>query len=175
VRALERLGPKRGPVLWQLPPSLAVDLPLLEDALAVWPRRIPLTIEFRHGSWFADRIFTALAAHGVALCIAETEELATPVVATASWGYLRLRRLDYDGRRSAAWARRIRAQPWSEAFAFFRHEDRALGTGFAAELARRLAEPGGRTRPRGASAAGDGRSVRGKAGAGVASTAIDPP
>ena len=44
------------------------------------------------------------AGAGAALCVAEDEELATPLVATAAWGYLRLRRQDYDDAAVAAWA-----------------------------------------------------------------------
>ena len=45
------------------------------------------------------------------------------VVATADWGYLRLRRRDYDDAALASWAERIRAQPWREAYVFFKHEE----------------------------------------------------
>jgi uncharacterized protein YecE (DUF72 family) len=55
-------------------------------------------------------------------------------VATADWGYLRLRRADYGDAELAAWAERLRGQPWSEAYVFFKHEDAGRGP----ELARRL-------------------------------------
>ena len=42
---------------------------------------------------------------------------------TADWGYLRLRRCDYDDAGLAEWAGRIRAQPWQKAYVFFKHED----------------------------------------------------
>ncbi len=132
------LGPRRGPALIQLPPNLKKDPPLLAAALASWPRTLKLAIEFRDTSWFDDAVYTILRDHGVALCIADTDDLATPMVATAGWGYLRLRRLDYTPRTLAAWAGRIRAQAWKECFVFTRHEDTALGTGFAATLSRRL-------------------------------------
>ena len=51
-----------------------------------------------------------------------------PILPTADWGYLRLRRCDYDDAGLAAWAERIRAQPWKKAYVFFKHEDdRPLG------------------------------------------------
>jgi uncharacterized protein YecE (DUF72 family) len=46
-----------------------------------------------------------------------------PVVPTADWGYLRLRRRDYDDEALAAWRERLLAQPWREAFVFFKHEE----------------------------------------------------
>jgi hypothetical protein len=53
-------------------------------------------------------------------------------VTTASWGYLRLRRLDYDAGGLQGWAERIRQQPWSDAYVFLKHEDGSpTGPGFA--------------------------------------------
>jgi uncharacterized protein YecE (DUF72 family) len=133
------LGPKLGPQLFQLPPHMKKDLPRLEAFLAqvkaVAPAARP-AFEFRHASWFSDDVFAALRAHGAALCIAEAEDLATPVEATASWGYLRLRRQDYDEAALAAWADRLRAQAggWSDAYVFFKHEDEGMGPKLAAQL-----------------------------------------
>ena len=56
------------------------------------PAKSRPAFEFRHQSWFDDEVFALLRKHKAALCIAEEEELATPLEATASWGYLRLRR-----------------------------------------------------------------------------------
>jgi uncharacterized protein YecE (DUF72 family) len=146
-RSAAELGADLGPVLFQLPPSLKKDLPRLRDFLALLPRGGRAALEFRHSSWHDDEVLAALADAGAALCIAEDEQAATPLVATASFGYLRLRRPDYDLRALAGWAERIRSQPWSEAFAFFKHEDEARGPEYAlrmAELAGHgaAAEPG---------------------------------
>jgi uncharacterized protein YecE (DUF72 family) len=59
---------------------------------------------------------------------------ATALVATASFGYLRLRRPGYARAELAAWAARIAAEPWREAFVFFKHEDAAAGPRLAEEL-----------------------------------------
>jgi uncharacterized protein YecE (DUF72 family) len=48
-------------------------------------------------------------------------------VATADWGYLRLRRPDYGDAELAAWAKRVREQTWRDAFVFFKHEDEGKG------------------------------------------------
>ena len=120
-------------------PNLKKDLPRLEEFLAVLPERARAAFEFRHASWFEDDVFEALRSRGAALCIAEDEELATPLVATAGWGYLRLRRQDYDEAAVAAWAEKIRAQAWNEAYAFFKHEDSGTGPRLAAVLAEKFA------------------------------------
>jgi uncharacterized protein YecE (DUF72 family) len=133
------LGDKRGPVLFQLPPVQRKDLPRLEAFLAllaaVTPDARP-AFEFRHSSWFADDVFSALRAHGAALCIAEAEDLSTPVEATAGWGYLRLRRQDYDDAALGQWADRLRdlAGRWDAAYVFFKHEDQGRGPALAARL-----------------------------------------
>ena len=72
---------------------------------------------------------------GAALCAADTDDgPEPPVVPTADWGYLRLRRSTYGDADLAAWTERIRAQPWREAFVFFKHEDE----GFAPRMALQL-------------------------------------
>jgi len=128
------LGERLGPALFQLPPNLKKDLPRLEAFLAVLPEGARAAFEFRHASWFEDDVFEALRARGAALCIAEDEDLATPLVATSRWGYLRLRRQDYDDAAVAAWAEKVRAQAWDEAYVFFKHEDAGSGPRLAAKM-----------------------------------------
>ena len=48
---------------------------------------------------------------------------AFSLVATASWGYLRLRRTGYDEAALDRWAERILGQPWREAYAFLKHDE----------------------------------------------------
>ncbi len=128
------LGDRLGPVLFQLPPNLKKDLPRLTDFLEGLPRSFRSAFEFRHDSWFDEEVFAALAGAGAALCWAEDEQLATPNRATAGWGYLRLRRPDYGDAEIAAWAERIGAQAWSDAWVFFKHEDEGTGPRLAGRL-----------------------------------------
>jgi uncharacterized protein YecE (DUF72 family) len=124
-------------LLFQLPPDLKKDVPRLDAFLALLqpPRRA--AFEFRHPSWFDDEVFALLRSHHAALCIAETgSALEVPFVATADWGYLRLRRPDYDDAALQAWARRVRQQAWQDAFVFFKHEDAGKGP----QLAQRFLE-----------------------------------
>ena len=130
-RAAAELGETLGPVLFQLPPTLARDLPRLQDFLALLPPGGRAAFEFRHPSWLDDAVLNTLARAGAALCIAEADESSTPALATAAFGYLRLRRASYGEADLHAWGERILAQPWSEAFVFFKHEDEARGPAFA--------------------------------------------
>jgi uncharacterized protein YecE (DUF72 family) len=138
LRIAATLGDRLGPILFQLPPNLKKDLPRLEAFLELLPAATRAAIEFRHASWFEDDVYEALRARGAALCIAEDEELATPPIATAGWGYLRLRRPDYGEAEVAAWADRVRLQPWDDAYVFFKHEDAGTGPRLATDLLARF-------------------------------------
>jgi uncharacterized protein YecE (DUF72 family) len=135
------MGPKLGPMLFQLPPYMKKDLDRLRAFLELVPEDRRVALEFRNVSWFDDEIFDALRAHGAALCYAETDSEegdgsneTAPLVATASFGYLRLRRADYGDRELEAWAARIRGENWSEAYVFFKHEDDGTAPKFAHRL-----------------------------------------
>ncbi len=142
-RVATTLGDRLGPALFQLPPNLKKDLPRLTDFLAFLPPASRSAFEFRHESWFDDEVFGALQAKGAALCIAEDEDLATPLRATAEWGYLRLRRQDYDEKALSDWAAKIRAQSWGETYVFFKHEEGGAGPKLASDLLKLFAESSG--------------------------------
>ena len=122
------LKERLGPILFQLPPWLRKDVSLLHTFLALFPSRVRAAFEFRHQSWFDDEIFGLLHDHQVALCVAEAEgDLEVPFVATAGWGYLRLRRPDYGDAELKGWLERVRKQEWEEVFVFFKHEEECKG------------------------------------------------
>jgi uncharacterized protein YecE (DUF72 family) len=138
LRVCSALGPRRGPSLFQLPPNLKKDLPRLTAFLAHIPRRWQATIEFRHASWFDEEVYGALRQHDCALCISDQDDFTTPLVATAGWGYARLHRLTYDAAALADWAAKLKAQPWHEAYVFFKHDETAGSGPEAAEAFLRL-------------------------------------
>jgi uncharacterized protein YecE (DUF72 family) len=125
LKNIGSLGSRLGPVLFQLPPNLKKDLPRLRVFLDALPLRGRFTFEFRHESWFEEDVFDALRARDMALCITEQPEFASPVVATASWGYARLHKKDYDAASLASWANTLKAQSWQEAYVFFKHDEGA--------------------------------------------------
>jgi len=134
-RVSATLGSRLGPLLFQLPPNFRKDVPRLASFFQQMPERRRVAFEFRHASWFDDETFGTLRANGAALCVADTgEEPAAPLVATTDWGYLRLRREDFADGELRDWARRIREQPWSDAFVFLKHEEEGRGPKLAARL-----------------------------------------
>jgi uncharacterized protein YecE (DUF72 family) len=122
------LRQRQGPLLFQLPPTAKKDGPRLRAFLAFLASQGHAAFEFRHPSWFDDEVFRLLRDHRAALCIADAEDnLEVPFVATTDWGYLRLRRPDYNNRELKAWVNRVREQGWRDAFIFFKHEDEGKG------------------------------------------------
>ncbi|MCC6244997.1 MAG: DUF72 domain-containing protein [Gemmatimonadaceae bacterium] len=117
------LGDKLGPILFQLPPNLKKDIERLRAFLAQLPDDRRYTIEFRNESWFDDETYDTLRARDIALCITEQPEFASPVVATATWGYARLHRFDYDGAALNAWAQQIARQAWNDVYVVFKHDE----------------------------------------------------
>ena len=85
------LGPKLGVLLFQLPPNLKKDIALLDAFLDMLSRGVRATFEFRHVSWLDEEVYARLRARNLALCVADSEKLSTPVEVTADYGYFRLR------------------------------------------------------------------------------------
>jgi uncharacterized protein YecE (DUF72 family) len=134
-RALAALGPKRGPVLFQLPPLVKKDLARLEGFLAMLPQGHGAAFEFRNDSWFSDDVYDLLKKAGAALCLSEREDDAPPpLVETTSWGYVRLRLEEYSDADLGQWAKRLGSTGWKETFVYFMHEPTAPA--YAATLMR---------------------------------------
>lgn len=134
------LGPRLGNVLFQLPPNFKADVPRLEAFLERMPEGTRAAFEFRHESWLTPETHEVLRAHNAALCLADADDADEPAfVATADWGYLRLRRTSYDEEDLKRWLARVRDSGWTDAYVFFKHEDEGTGPRLAGrflELAR---------------------------------------
>ena len=136
LRTANVLGDRLGPTLFQCPPSLRKNIDLLRGFIGKVPRTWRAALEFRHESWFDDEVYDALRAHDIALVGVDEDEQATPLVPTASWGYLRLRKTEYTDDELKHWAVRIGSQPWGEAYVFLKHDEEGTA---GPEAATRLA------------------------------------
>ncbi|MEO8737561.1 MAG: DUF72 domain-containing protein [Edaphobacter sp.] len=149
IAALEpiRDAGKLGLLLFQLPPNFKADAALLSAFLtmsALQPPNAPrIAFEFRHESWFSEEIYAILRQHNAALCVAESDDLATPEIHTAaSFTCYRLRRnggyspaeLDVFAKRFTALARQ------REIYVYFKHEDEPTGALSAKAFLARIAE-----------------------------------
>jgi uncharacterized protein YecE (DUF72 family) len=125
---LESLEPMRqsgklGPILFQTPPNLQADAPLLEAFVQLLPQAYQFAFEFRHASWFSDATFEALKKKNAALCWAQSEKISAPHVATADFLYYRFRLPEYSKEQLKKIAEDLGVQQQKEIFAFFKHEE----------------------------------------------------
>lgn len=135
LRTIRVLGSRLGCILFQTPPNLKKDLPRLEQFLKHIPGDTRAAFEFRHSTWFEQDVFDCLRASRCALCIADADdELEIPFVATADWGYMRLRRVEYTAADLKKWMKQVQSQKWDRAFVFFKHEDAGTGPKLAAQF-----------------------------------------
>jgi uncharacterized protein YecE (DUF72 family) len=141
----DTLGQKLGILLFQLPPTFKKDVTVLEEFLAELPPRVRGAFEFRHASWLDDEVYACLKRRNLALCVADTERLSTPVVRTTDYGYFRLRDEGYTPSDISQWARVISEHASGDTFVYFKHEEAGKGPEFARGLMNELGlSPGGR-------------------------------
>ena len=87
-----KLGPKLGPILVQLPPSIKVEkhMPVMEKFVGSLSPKYHHAIEFRHKSWFTPVIYKLLEAHDIAMTWSLNQYLETPPEVTTKFAYLRM-------------------------------------------------------------------------------------
>ena len=149
LEAVTPLGPRLGPILFQCPPNLKYDPEVLDGFLAdlaavkvgTGPGSHRYTMEFRHPSFDTDEVRSKLAAAGVALCVADTEEHPGRFVHTADFAYVRLRGTGYEEKTLERWEASFRSarEQGIDVYCYLKHEDSATGPRDAAIL-KRMAE-----------------------------------
>ena len=134
-RVANTLGPKLGVLLFQLAPSFRKDLQVFERFLDGLPAGTRAAFEFRHASWHDADVLDALRSRNLALCIADSDRMSTPVEVTAGYAYFRLRDEGYQQADIERWAQTIsRLRGVDEVFVYFKHEEQGLGPDFAERL-----------------------------------------
>ena len=123
------LGPKLGPILFQLPPNQQLDLPRLREFLRLLRGTNRWVLEFRHPSWHTRNVYQLLTEHTVALCIPVGGGLHPDRVTTAPFTYFRMHRgQEPDGgftdQELVAWAGRIRGlrNAGKEVYVYFNND-----------------------------------------------------
>ena len=129
--ALVREARRLGLLLFQLPPNFKADPAQLAEFLAL-PilDTTPIAFEFRHESFFTEEIYKILSENNAALCIAESDDLTTPEVHTASTHTcFRLRRNGgYSPDEITAFAQRFTVLAKDrDVYIYFKHEDDPTG------------------------------------------------
>jgi uncharacterized protein YecE (DUF72 family) len=112
------LGPKLGPILFQLPPHWRVNPDRLQNLLDILPRDLRYAFEFRELSWITPTIDSILKKFNAAFCIYELAGYHSPLHITADFAYVRLHgptsgkyQGSYSQKKLQEWARQIKA--WS--------------------------------------------------------------
>lgn len=128
TRRARLLGEHLGPILWQLHPGHRRDLDRLRSFLELLPRDVRHVFEFRHASWFCDDVYTLLQEFGAGFCVYHMVDHATPLVATARFGYMRLHGSGdlygglYSDDELREWADRLSRLPVNEIFVYFNND-----------------------------------------------------
>lgn len=136
-----------GTLLFQLPPNFGADsgrlAAFLDDPIFAAHPYLQTAFEFRHPGWFTDATYNVLHAHHAALCVADSEDLATPDIATADFRCYRLRRPGgYSAPELQAFAKRLDARAQSsDLYVYLRHEDEPTGALNAVTLLAAAAGP----------------------------------
>jgi len=111
VDAALGLGEKLGPILFQLQANFHVDLERLERFVAMLPRDLRFTLEFRHDSWLVPAVFELLRSHRIALCIPDHPKMPRSLEITSDFTYIRMHLpphgLGYGPQALGPWADRV--------------------------------------------------------------------
>jgi uncharacterized protein YecE (DUF72 family) len=134
-RTARTLGPKLATLLFQLPPTFKKEPDVLRAFVDLIPDGVRAAFEFRHASWLDSETYDILRARGLALCVADSEKMSTPVEVTARYAYFRLRDEGYQDSDIERWASTIRGLAGVDAaYVYFKHEEQGLGPAFARKL-----------------------------------------
>jgi uncharacterized protein YecE (DUF72 family) len=131
-RTARTLGPKLAVLLFQLPPTFKKNVDVLRAFLELLPDGTRAAFEFRHATWHDAEVFDALRTRNVALCIADSEKMSTPLEVTADYAYFRLRDEGYQQEDVERWTSIVGGLSGvRDAFVYFKHEEQGLGPEFA--------------------------------------------
>lgn len=132
-RYLKTIAPLKehlGPILWQLPPNLHIDLPRLEEFIKKLPSKFQHAVEFRHPSWICEETFSLLRKHHIANTWLSSAAMPMDFTVTANFVYLRFHGLkdgaahDYTEAELKPWAKQlsIAARRGIDAFVYFNND-----------------------------------------------------
>jgi uncharacterized protein YecE (DUF72 family) len=122
------LGVKLGILLYQLPPNMKRDDQLLEGFIRMLPKDVSHVFEFRHTSWFDDKVFDLLRRYNVGFCIYDMPDFSTPVISTSDTAYIRFHGSHqlyggcYSDKELDGWAKKIAGLGTSIVFAYFNND-----------------------------------------------------
>lgn len=127
----DSLGDRLGCILFQLPPSLARDVALLEEFFSFLDPAYRNVVEFRHESWFEDEVFDLLRSQNIIFCVASSSKVPRRVVETSETAYFRFHgltgehRYEYPDQELREWAAEINKIEAKDCYIYFNNDYRA--------------------------------------------------
>lgn len=136
LKGLTPVGAKLGCILVQLPPYMKRDHETLETFLSEKPKSTSIAVEFRHSSWFNDKLNNLLSKYNAALCIVDTEDMKPMFERTANFSYVRLRRNHYSKAELKEWSEMLLkfADALEGCFVYFMHDETGEAANRAADF-----------------------------------------
>jgi uncharacterized protein YecE (DUF72 family) len=98
--AVRHLGDRLGPMLYQLPPNMSLNLERLEGFLQIAAKDVTNVFEFRHTSWYVQATYDLLDRYGASFCVHDMPGLVSPRVAVGPIAYVR-----FHGGEGKYWGR----------------------------------------------------------------------
>jgi uncharacterized protein YecE (DUF72 family) len=100
MAAVRHLGDRLGPMLYQLPPSLKINLERLEQFLQILPKSVANVFEFRNSSWYVPETYDLLGRYGASFCVHDMSGSKSDRVAVGPVAYVR-----FHGGEGKYWGR----------------------------------------------------------------------
>jgi uncharacterized protein YecE (DUF72 family) len=147
-----KLGPKLGPVLYQMPPRFPVDTGLLREFLTVLPDQPLAAFEFRDPSWQTDEVLELIDGAGAAWVLADRPGARVEPIVTGGWTYVRFHqgtetRPDYRPEKLRRWADKIAQMPIEGGYVYFNNDPGAAAVRDAQRFREMLADRTGSEPP----------------------------
>lgn len=142
-KAVEGLGKKCGPILFQLPPNWNINIVRFGKFLSLLPKDYVFAFEFRNASWYVDGLYKLLRKYKASLCIHDHKDAPSPEVVTSNVIYIRFHGPNgfysskYSDNDMENWVKKIKN--WSKERSVYVYFNNDID-GFAIENAKQLRE-----------------------------------
>jgi uncharacterized protein YecE (DUF72 family) len=141
------LGPHMGCFLFQLPPSYRYAPARLKTIVNQLDPNWRNVVEFRHASWWNEKVYKAFEKAGIIFCSSSAPKLPDELIKTSDEIYIRFHgtkrwyRHDYTGEELNSWSGRIRNSGAKRVWAYFNNDRDGYAIHNAQELLRLLNSP----------------------------------
>lgn len=136
----DNLREKLGCILFQLPPSLILNLDLLEEFLSNLSPEHQNVIEFRHESWYTKKVYDLLESYRVIFCVVSSKKVPNTIVETTETCYFRFHgltggyRYSYSDEELKEWAELIKKTKAKEGYFYFNNDYQAYAVANSQKL-----------------------------------------